>query len=60
MKGENGVRIRKEIFGEFYYIVIGKDFVHFTVPRENDPEMSRERRVLEELSETINKVRETL
>ena len=54
------VRVRKEIFGENYYLTIGREFVHFTVPRENDPAMSRERAVLEGLSETINEVRKTL
>lgn len=57
---ENCVRVCKQIFGENYYISIGEKFVHFTVPRENDPNMSRERRVLEELADTINEVRATL
>jgi hypothetical protein len=55
--GETCIRIRKEIFGENYYITIGKKFVSFTVPRENDPNMSRERVILETISETINDVR---
>ena len=57
---EDCVRVRKEILGENYYISVGKKFVHFTVPRENDPNMSRERRVLEELAQTINEVRKSL
>lgn len=51
------VRIRERINGENYYITIGDDFVHFTVPRENDPNMSRERMSLEKIAELINKVR---
>ncbi len=57
---ENCVRIKKKIFGENYYISVGKRFVHFTVPRENDKNMSRERQLLEELAKAINGVRATL
>ena len=57
---ENCIRIRKEIFGEPYYVIVGEKFVHFTVPRENDKNMSRERQLLEELAKAINGVRATL
>ena len=47
MKADEGERVRLDLFGESYYLCVfktadGFDFVP-TVPRENDPEMSRER-----------------
>ena len=51
-KSDDGLRIRVPIFGENYYLTIvrcadGGIDVHPTVPRENDPSMSRERQAVE-------------
>ena len=48
---ESGKRIRISLFGENYYLtatrgVDGFDFIA-TVPRENDPAMSRERMAID-------------
>lgn len=57
MKGEPCVRLRKKIHGENYYIVIGRNFLHVTCPRENDPNMSHERRAIEEIQQAVNTIR---
>ena len=56
-EGESCIRIKKVINGEHYYIVVGKDFLHVTCPRENDPQMSHERRAIEEIQQTVNMIR---
>lgn len=57
-KFEDCVRIRTEINGENYYVTIGANFVHVTVPRENDPNISHERAAFEKVTDIINKARE--
>ena len=51
IEADEGKRIRLELFGENYYLGVfetgdGFDFIP-TVPRENDPRMSRERLAVE-------------
>ena len=51
IEADEGWRIRLELFGENYYLGVfktgdGFDFIP-TVPRENDPRMSRERLAVE-------------
>ena len=59
IEADKGKRIRLELFGENYYLGIfktaeGFDFVP-TVPRENDPMMSRERLAVETICRVLNK-----
>lgn len=59
MSGESGEscrRVRLKIHNENYYITVGKDFFHVTCPRENDPNMKREREALEIVSQAVNKI----
>lgn len=57
IEADNGKRIRLELFGENYYLGIfktadGFDFIP-TVPRENDPMMSRERLAVETICRVL-------
>ena len=59
MNSDNGIRIRVPIYGENYYLTIVKSEdggidVHPTVPRENDPAMSRERQAVEVICREIS------
>ena len=54
---DEGRRVRMELFGENYYLCVlkledGFDFVP-TVPRENDPRMSRERLAVETICRVL-------
>jgi len=49
-----------QIGGENYYLVVGEDFVLATVPRENSPDQSREREVVETLCGVITEILEEL
>ena len=54
---DEGRRVRMELFGENYYLGVFKtedwfDFVP-TVPRENDPRMSRERLAVETICRAL-------
>jgi hypothetical protein len=51
---ERCVRKRVELFGENYYITVGKVFVSPTVPYENSPQMSREREIIETICEVVS------
>ena len=57
---DDSKRRRVEIFGENYYLTVGKTFVSPTVPRENDPVMSREREVVETICQHITELLEEL
>lgn len=46
-------RKRVEIAGENYYLIVGKDWVQATVPRENAPENNDTRVVVETLCREI-------
>lgn len=46
------------IDGERYYLVVGDSFVSCTVPRENNPVMSRPRKIVETICEAITRVME--
>ena len=57
IEADEGRRIRLELFGENYYLGVfktgdGFDFIP-TVPRENDPMMSRERLAVEEICRVL-------
>ena len=59
IEADEGKRIRLELFGENYYLGIfktaeGFDFVP-TVPRENDPRMSRERLAVETICRVLGR-----
>ena len=54
---DEGRRVRMELFGENYYLCVfktsdGFDFLP-TVPRENDPMMSRERLAVETICRVL-------
>ena len=51
---EDGVRIKKVIEGENFYFYISDTFICATVPRENDPRMSKVRAAVEATCELIN------
>ena len=56
-ESDDGKRVRLNLFGENYYLCVlkledGFDFVP-TVPRENDPRMSRERLAVEEICRVL-------
>ncbi len=53
-KYDDCIRKAVKIFNENYYLTVGRDFVTPTVPRENDPAMSREREVVETLCQVIS------
>lgn len=55
-----GMRRRVTIFGENYYLTVGKTFVSPTVPRENDPMMTREREIIETICYHITEILEEL
>ena len=57
IEADEGRRIRMELFGENYYLGVfktaeGFDFIT-TVPRENDPRMSRERLAVETICRAL-------
>ena len=57
IEADDGRRIRLELFGENYYLGVfktgdGFDFIP-TVPRENDPRMSRERLAVETICRAL-------
>ena len=57
IEADEGRRIRLELFGENYYVSVfpedgGWAFLP-TVPRENDPRMSRERLAVEEICRVL-------
>ena len=57
IEADEGRRIRLELFGENYYLGVfktaeGFDFIP-TVPRENDPLMSRERLAVETICRVL-------
>ena len=57
IEADEGCRIKLELFGENYYLGVfrtagGFDFVP-TVPRENDPRMSRERLAVETICRVL-------
>jgi hypothetical protein len=54
------LRRRVEIFRENYYLTVGKTFVSPTVPRENDPTMTREREIIETICQHITELLEEL
>ena len=57
LKGETCIR-RKVIVGkENYYLAIGKNFIHVTIPRENDPDRKHERLAMEMVCQEINTIR---
>ena len=47
------IRRRTKIEGKNYYLLVGKRFVQITIPRENDPKQTKERTLLNKLSEEI-------
>ena len=56
-EADDGKRVRLNLFGENYYLCVlklddGFDFVP-TVPRENDPMMSRERLAVETICRVL-------
>ena len=56
-EADEGERVRLDLFGESYYLCVfrtekGFDFVP-TVPRENDPMMSRERQAVETICRVL-------
>lgn len=56
-----GKRIRVQLFGENYYLTAtrgGDDGIDFTptVPRENDPAMSRERQAIEVICQELSRL----
>ena len=56
-ESDDGKRVRLNLFGENYYLCVlkledGFDFVP-TVPRENDPMMSRERLAVETICRVL-------
>ncbi len=57
MSGEDCVRRRVEIEGEYYYLLIGDNFLMATVPRENDPQQSATRKIVETLCNAVSEVR---
>jgi len=55
MKPDECKRVCVTLNKENYYFAIGADFIHGTVPRENDPFMSAERKLIEQLCDGITK-----
>lgn len=53
-------RRRIVINDENFYLVVGKDFVHVTIPRENDPNFRGTRLIAETLCEEISKLMEEM
>ena len=54
MTPTNCIRKMVIIHGERYYLIAGDKFIHVTCPRENDPNMSREREAMEILCQEYN------
>jgi hypothetical protein len=54
--GDDCVKKIVRIQGENYYLTVGSNFVHITIPRENDPNSTREREAMEVLAQTINEI----
>ena len=46
-------RIKAEIGGENYYIMVGDKFVMATVPHENRPDQQKMRGIVDQICETI-------
>ena len=57
MKSEDCERRKVVVGKENYYLVIGKNFLHVTIPDENHPDREHERLAMEKICEEINKVR---
>lgn len=55
---DEGFRKKVEIGGEYFYLYVSKEAVFCTVPRENDPQMSKTRMIVETLCSEINSIRE--
>ncbi len=49
MPSDNCRRVCVTLNGENYYFSIGENFIHATVPRENDPFMGEQRQLIEDL-----------
>ena len=52
------VRKRISIEGEHFYLIIGRTFLDVTVPRENAPDQSKVRAILEQICNAVSEVRE--
>jgi hypothetical protein len=48
-------RVKAEIDGENFYITVGADFVHATVPYENRPDNAKLRRIVDSICHSITK-----
>lgn len=57
MKQERCIRKRIKIDNENYYLIVGKDFIHATCPRENAPENVKVRAILDQVCEAISAIR---
>ena len=57
IEADEGRRIKLELFGENYYLSVFRDGAGWafmpTVPRENDPRMSRERLAVETICRVL-------
>ena len=57
IEADEGCRIKLELFGENYYLIVFRDGGGWafmpTVPRENDPRMSRERLAVETICRVL-------
>ena len=54
------IRRKVEINGENFYLIIGKEFLQCTVPRENAPGQSKVRNIIERICEEVSSVRSEL
>jgi hypothetical protein len=59
MKGEDCIRRKITIEGENYYLMIGKTFLQATVPRENAPQQSQIRNIVEQICDTVTEVQQS-
>jgi len=55
MDGEHCVRSRVVIDGENFYLVVGKNFVDATVPRENSNDRAKLRKIVKVLCDEITR-----
>jgi hypothetical protein len=54
---DEGVRVKRVISGENYYLYIAPSAMMITCPRENSDDMLDERKVVEEIARTVTMVR---
>jgi hypothetical protein len=53
---EDCTRKKVVINGENFYLIVGKEFIMCTIPRENDPNQSEVRSIVEQVCNAVSEV----